>query len=115
MLTVRLERRVPPSEDMHDQPVNGQEDHHQECACIQQHGDRQRRVGPGEESVQGGAEIAQQTQDMDGTKRLHTDLLSQIERDRHQQHNVETDDAQSHPKRTIRVNERDQDLKNVER
>ena len=42
----------------HDPPVNGQEDDGEEGPGVEDHRDRQGRIGAGEQSVQGGTEIA---------------------------------------------------------
>ena len=52
---------------------------------------------------------------MDGTECLGSDLLAQVKGERHQQKNVEADNAQPYPERTIRVNEGNEDLEDVER
>ena len=46
---------------------------------------------------------------------LCADLLTKVELDRHHQEGIKTDDAKSHPERTIRASEGDQNLQEGKR
>ncbi len=65
--------------------------------------------------MQRGTKISNQAQDMDGTECLGSDLLAKVKGECDQQKNVEADNAQPHPKRTIGVDKGNEDLEDIER
>lgn len=93
-----------------DEPVNHQEDRYQEGSCIQQLYRDQRRVGSGEEPMNGCAQVGYQAENVDRTEGLHPDPPTEIVRHGHQQGQVKADHTDAHPDWTVRGKERNQDL-----
>ncbi len=79
-------------EGPHQQPVDCKEDDNQKGACIQKPDNRQGRICSREQAMQCSTKIAQQAEQMNGAKRLFSNLLPEVKRECDQQQDVETDD-----------------------
>lgn len=102
------------SKRAHDQPIDGQKDDDQECPSVKQHGDRKCGIGAGEQTMQRGAEVTEQAQEMNGAECLRPDSLAQIECEGDQQQYIKAGDPEPHPKRTIGIGERHENLEQAE-